>query len=98
MRRHHRIGDAIDQSVTLQPLQRLRQHPLAHPAHLAAQFAEAMRAAFQRDQDQHAPLAGQVPQHLARRAIGRHQVAAPHADREGFDRIFHTYVYVCTYD
>ncbi len=40
MRRHHGIGDAVDQPVALQPRARSAPASARSPAHLAAQFAE----------------------------------------------------------
>jgi hypothetical protein len=62
--RHDRVGGPQHEAVALQRLQRLRQHLLAHAADPVAQGAETVRAAQQRHQDQHAPAAGHVLQHL----------------------------------
>ena len=73
----------FDEAVVFQAAQRLREHLLAHAADLAAQFAEAVRAAQQRHEQQHAPAAGHVHQHVARRACGGQQVAAAHVLGQG---------------
>lgn len=91
-------GDPVDQTVPLQPLQRLGQHPLTHAADLAAQLAEAVRAVLQGDQHQHAPAAGHMLQDLARGAGGSHQVAAAELFGQGEGRGFHTNIYVRTYE
>jgi hypothetical protein len=70
------MGDALDEAVLLQPDQGLGQHLFADAADLAAQFAEALGAVAQGDQQQDAPAARHVLQHLARRAAFGKQVAA----------------------
>ena len=88
----------------LQPSQRLREHPFAHPADRAPEFAEAKRAAFKGDQHEYTPAAGYVFQDFARRAGRRHQIAAGEALRqrrrfflEGLGRAF-ILTYVRTYE
>ncbi len=73
MRWHHGQRLATDKTVMLQMLERLREHFLAHPANLAAYFAEAMHATPQHHQHQHAPTAADVIEHHPRRAVsGQH--------------------------
>ena len=97
MRRHHRIRDAVDKTILLQGLQRLRQHLFADPAHFAPQIAEAMGSFAQRHQNQHAPAAGDMFKHIARRALFRKQIAIAQFLAQRRFGHFHTYLFVRTY-
>jgi len=104
VRRNNIVGHAINHAVLLQPLQGLGEHAFAHPVDGPPELAEAVGAALEGDHDQHAPLAGDVLEHLSRRAGGDLQIAAPDLFGEGRrvgrgrGRIaFHAYKYVGTY-
>ncbi len=77
MGRHHRQRLALDETITLQVLQRLRKHFLAHAANLAAQFTEAVHPTAQYYQHQYTPATAHVIEHNSRRTISRHQLARP---------------------
>lgn len=76
MGRHDRVGDAIDQTVRFEILQRLREHPFADAIDPPPQFAEPECAVFQHDQDQHGPATGDVPQNVPRGAGPGEDIAA----------------------
>ncbi len=109
MRRHDLERLAKHETVTLQMLERLGQHPLADPADLALELTEPQGAGLQRHQHQYAPAAGHVIEHLARGAGRRHQVSLQVAVRDDFGQraarsrsggiwLFHTYLNVRTYE
>ena len=86
VRRHDIECDTVDQAVAFQPLQGLRQHPLAHAADGTAQFAESMRPALQNDQHKHAPATGDVLQDFLGRAFACQDIASlrrQHGSRVG---------------
>ena len=92
---------AGDQAIAFQPLQGLRQHLLADPADPPAQATETLGAFGQHQQHQHAPAAGDMPQHVARRALRGQQVAATQAAGQGIGMQgvgHHTYLGVRTYE
>src|SRR5205823_10449788 len=69
--RDHRLGLPVHQPVALQGPQRLGEHLLTDALRAAAQLAPAQRLPGQRDQDEHAPLAGDVVQDHPALAPGR---------------------------
>src|SRR3954447_17017685 len=75
----HRLGIPVDQAVAFEGLEGLREHLLADAATLAPdrapQFAEAVRAVEELDQDQDAPAARHVFQD---EAVGAHRFARHH--------------------
>lgn len=76
------VGDALDEAVTFQPLQGLREHLFADAVYFSAQVAEAVRTVDQGDQQQDAPAAGDVLEHFAGGTFFGEQVAAPHQFRK----------------
>lgn len=97
MRGHHLVGRAQDKAIGLQPLKGLGQHPLAYPADHPFQLAEPVCVALERDQDQNAPPACHVFEHLAGRTGRRHQIAPTDLFGQGHDDL-HTYISVRTYE
>lgn len=83
--RDHFEGDPVHQAVTLQPLQGLREHPFADTANGAPQLTETVDAGFQHQQNQNAPPAGDVFEHLARRTGFDEKFSAAHSvEQAGF--------------
>ncbi|KGG99939.1 hypothetical protein P245_03300 [Comamonas thiooxydans] len=66
MGRNHLERSAVDQAIAFKPLQCLSQHPFADPSNCSAQLAEAVDTGFKNQQNQHAPSAGDMLEHLAR--------------------------------